>query len=137
MYRRFVPTKYTFLENTDEHILYIRYIGKKPNADGMANITRRPVDTNNVPRMREDMALDASVEKEAQQLRIIVMLMGVDDTGNPMVESFLLEDMSHLPRVEDTICYFGTHYEVSEVMWDYGRGEVVVDAWVSWNPACS
>jgi hypothetical protein len=109
----------------------IRYIGKKPNANGMANITRRPVDTNDVTHMREDMAINASVEREAQQMRIIVMLMQVDGKGNPMVESLLLQDMSHLPRVGDTVCYRGTYYEVCEVTWDYGMGEVVVDAWIS------
>lgn len=131
MYRKLISADYTFVEETDEHILYIRYIGKKPNANGMANIIRRPVGTSNVTRIREDMALNAAAGKEAQQMRITVVLMDVDDKGNPMAESLLLQDMSHLPRVGDTVYYRGTHYEVCEVTWDYGMGEVVVDAWPS------
>ncbi len=131
MYRGLIPEEYIFVKETDEYILHIRYIGKKPNANRMANIIRRPVDTNDVTHMREGMAINASVEKEGQQMRIIVMLMQVDGKGNPMVESLLLQDMSHLPRVGDTVCYRDTYYEVCEVTWDYGMGEVVVDAWIS------
>lgn len=131
MYRRLVPTEYTFVEETDEYTLYIRYIGKKPNTDGVPNIIRRPVGTNNVTRTRKDIALNTAIGKEVQQMRITIMLMEVDDKGNPMVESLPLQDISHLPRVGDTVYYRGTHYEVCEVTWDYGMGEVVVDAWPS------
>jgi hypothetical protein len=128
MYRKLIPAEYTFVEETDEHILYVRYI-PKIHADRTANIIRRPAGANNASRMREE--INTAVGKEVEQLRIIIMLMKADRIGNPMVESLFLDDISHLPRVGDTICYFNTYYEVCDVTWDYGIGEVVVDAWVS------